>query len=224
MQNSRSLATLKPSHCILKCCLFVCLCNILYYTTLGVLLSHTLDATPYTSNAVHLAYITPNVVLLTSMRKMWYNWHIYMRREQSMQEVWIGSQTLHIDQLRKLIGQGGTTADLGLRPDNQITVQETINISMIAELIAQDKTFSRKHSNILAILLRAVAPCLELPSPEDYYFNKIMKRCIAIQQIADSKRRTRALNSIFGKYTIAQRHVKPCQRAPIYVCSEGYLD
>jgi hypothetical protein len=61
-----------------------------------------------------------------------------MRREQSMQEVRIGSQTLHIDQLRKLIGQSGNTVDLGLRPDNQITVQETINISMIAELIAQE--------------------------------------------------------------------------------------
>jgi hypothetical protein len=55
-----------------------------------------------------------------------------MRREQSIQFVRIGSQTLHIDQLRKLIGQSGNTVDLGLRPDNQITVQETINISMIA--------------------------------------------------------------------------------------------
>ena len=95
-----------------------------------------------------------------------------MRREQSMQEVRIGSQTLHIDQLRKLIGQGGNTADLGLRPDNQITVQETINISMIAELIAQDKQFSQRHRKVLAILLRAVAPCLELPSPENYYLTR----------------------------------------------------
>ena len=88
-----------------------------------------------------------------------------MRREQSLQEVRIGSQTLHIDQLCKLIGQGGNTADLGLRPDNQITVQETINISMIAELIAQDKPFSQRHRNVLAIFLSVVAPCLELPSP-----------------------------------------------------------
>jgi hypothetical protein len=138
-----------------------------------------------------------------------------------MQEVRTGSKTLHIDQLRKLIGQSGNTVDLGLRPDNQITVQEMINISMIAEIIAQDKPFSQRHSNVLAILLSAVAPCLELPSPEDYYFNKVMKRCIAKQKIADSKSRTRALNGIFGKYTIAQRHVKPCQRAPVYVCSEG---
>ena len=91
-----------------------------------------------------------------------------------MQEVRIGQQTLHIDQLHKLIGQSGNTVDLGLRPDNQITVQETINISMIAELIAQDKPFSQRHSKVLAILLRAVAPCLELPSPENYYFNKIL--------------------------------------------------
>ena len=221
MRNSRSLATLKPSHCILKCCLFVCLCNILYYTTLGVLLSHTLDPTYYASNAVHLAYIMPKVVHLTSMRLMWYHWHMCMHREQSTQEVQIGSKTLHIDQLRKLVEQSGNTVDLGIRPDNQITVQETINISMIAELIAQDKQFSQRHRKVLAILLRAVAPCLELPSPEDYYFNKIMKSCIAKQQIFDSKSRTCALNSIFGKYTIAQRHVKPCQRAPIYVCSEG---
>jgi hypothetical protein len=136
-----------------------------------------------------------------------------------MQEVRIGPQTLHIDQLRKLIGQSGNTVDLGLRPDNQITVQETINISMIAETIAQDKPFSQRHSNVLAIILSAVAPCLELPSPEDYYFNKVMKRCIAKQQIADSESRTRALSGIFGKYMIAQRHAKPCQRAPVHVCS-----
>ena len=52
-----------------------------------------------------------------------------------------GSQALHIDQLRKLTGQSGNTADLGFRPDNQITVQETINISTIAKLVAQDKVF-----------------------------------------------------------------------------------
>ena len=144
-----------------------------------------------------------------------------MRREQSMQEVRIGQQTLHIDQLRKLIGQSGNTVDLGLRPDTQITVQETINIIMIAETIAQDKIFSQRHINVLAIILSAVAPCLELPSPEDQYFRTVMRRCIAKQKIADSERRTHALNGIFGKYTIAQRHVKPCQRAPVHVCSEG---
>ena len=99
-----------------------------------------------------------------------------------MQEVRIGQQTLHIDQLRKLIGQSGNTVDLGLRPDNQITVQETINISKIAERIAQDKALSQRHRNVLAILLSAIAPCLELPSPKRFYFNKVIQHCITKQK------------------------------------------
>ena len=63
-----------------------------------------------------------------------------MRRPQSLQEVKVRSHILHIDQLRKLIEQD---MDLGIRRDLHITVQEVIDISKTAEVVAETPALSK---------------------------------------------------------------------------------